>query len=121
MKAMEAWAPPSLAESWDNPGLAAGEPDARADRALVTLDVTDEALDAAVQTGASIIISHHPTIFKPLATLAGSSYSAQVVRRAIHDGISLYSAHTNLDRAHKGVSHAAAERLGLHSIEPLVP
>lgn len=121
VKAMEDWAPRSLAESWDNPGLAVGDPDAEVNRALVTLDVTEEVLGIAADTGATMVISHHPPIFKPLATLAGSSPSARIVRKAIRTGIALFSAHTNLDRAHKGVSHAAAERLGLHSIAPLVP
>ncbi len=121
VKAMDDWAPRSLAESWDNPGLAAGDPDDPVGAVLAALDVTDAALDAAAVSGVPMIISHHPSIFKPLVSLAGSSSSARIVRRAIREGTALFSAHTNLDRAPGGVSHAAAIRLGLFSIVPLIP
>jgi dinuclear metal center YbgI/SA1388 family protein len=120
MEAMERWAPSSLAESWDNPGLMTGDPDASVRTALITLDVTEESLDVAAGADASMIISHHPPIFKPLPSLAGDSLSARVIRKALRLGISVYSSHTNLDQAPGGVSHAAAEKLGLRVLSPLV-
>lgn len=121
MEVMENWAPSSLAESWDNPGLLTGDPGDHVRAVLITLDVTEAAIEVAVDAGASLIISHHPPIFKPLMSLSGQSLSARVIRKAIRSGVSIFSAHTNLDQAPGGVSHAAAEALGLRVLSPLVP
>lgn len=121
MEVMEKWAPSSLAESWDNPGLLTGDPDDPVRTVLITLDVTEESLEAAIDATASLIISHHPPIFKPLSSLSGSSLSARVIRKAVCRGISLFTAHTNLDKVPGGVSHAAAESLGVKVFSPLVP
>lgn len=39
VKVLNIWAPLSLKESWDNPGLLIGNPDETVDKVLVTLDV----------------------------------------------------------------------------------
>lgn len=121
MEVMKNWAPSSLAESWDNSGLVTGDPEDPVRAVLITLDVTEETFDAAISAGASLIISHHPPIFKPLSSLSGSSLSARVIRKSLSQGISLYSAHTNLDQAPGGVSYAAAEKLEVSVSSPLVP
>ncbi|MFC1509086.1 Nif3-like dinuclear metal center hexameric protein [Candidatus Omnitrophota bacterium] len=116
---METWAPPSLAETWDNSGLITGDPDRDVSHVFVTLDVTREVIDLAVQHGASMVISHHPPIFKPLYSLTGRSPTTDIITHAIKNDIALYAAHTNLDQAPGGVSWALAQKLDLHSIEPL--
>ena len=45
MKLMNQWAPPGLAESWDNPGLQTGRRDKDVRRILVALDVTEKNID----------------------------------------------------------------------------
>ena len=116
---METWAPPSLAETWDNTGLITGDPDRDVSHVIVTLDVTREVIDLAVQQRASMVISHHPPIFKPLYSLTACNPTADIVTHAIKKDIVLYAAHTNLDQAPGGVSWALAQKLDLHSIEPL--
>jgi dinuclear metal center YbgI/SA1388 family protein len=121
IEAMERWAPSSLAESWDNVGLLTGAPGDPVRNILIALDVTDESLCAARDSGASLVISHHPPIFRPLSSLSGTSLPVRVLREAIRADIALFAAHTNLDQAPGGVSHAAARLLGVETTTPLVP
>ena len=118
---MENWAPSQIAESWDNPGLAVGDPCKKVDTLILTLDITEQTLKLASKKRASLVISHHPPIFKPLSSLSGSSLPVRIITQAIKDDIALFSAHTNLDQAPGGVSMTLAETLGLSDITPLSP
>ncbi len=119
IETMEKWAPAGLAEDWDNPGLLTGSPEMQITSIVAALDVTEKTIDHAIKHGASVIVSHHPSIFKPLKTLAGTDLSLTVIRRALKENIALYASHTNLDQAFDGVSYALAETLGLADIQPL--
>lgn len=101
-------------EEWDNVGLLIGDARQTVHRILVTLDVTDGAIDAAVATGADLIVSHHPVIFSPLKQLESDS----IPYRLAASGISVICAHTNLDRAADGVNDTLAALLGLSDIHP---
>ena len=46
VKVLKAWAPLSLKESWDNPGLLIGSPDEPVDKLMVTLDVMMGTVDS---------------------------------------------------------------------------
>ncbi len=117
--AVECAAPLRLAESYDNPGLIAGDPDAEIGSALLSLDITEDVLDEARQLGAKMIVSHHPVVFHPLRRLTGSTYVERVVAGAIRDGIALYASHTNLDSAPGGLSWHVGRLLGLRNMELL--
>src|SRR5512145_2263389 len=58
--ALERRLPAQWAEEWDRVGLVIGDPKARATGVLVTLDATAEAVQRAVQRGASVLVTHHP-------------------------------------------------------------
>jgi dinuclear metal center YbgI/SA1388 family protein len=121
MEVMESWAPSSLAESWDNTGLIIGNPDNDVSHIIVTLDVTADTVTAAGSSQASMIISHHPPIFKPLYNLSGKNASTHIIAQAIKHDIALFAAHTNLDQVMDGVNCALAEKLGLQSVSFLSP
>ncbi len=61
---MEQLAPRSYAESWDNVGLMLGNRNAVVTGVVTTLDVTDEAVEYAIEQNCNLIVSHHPLIFK---------------------------------------------------------
>lgn len=100
---------------FDNVGLLVGDGRERVTGVLVCLDCTDEAINEAVQCGANLIITHHPVIFEPLKSVTEES----LVYRLIRNGISVISAHTNLDSADGGVNDTLAEILGLINIEKI--
>ncbi len=119
--ALTRWGPSDLAEPWDNVGLQVGDQAQPVLRGLIALDATPQVLAEAVATGANVVVTHHPLLFKPskrFAAGAGPSGLAFAFARA---GISLVSAHTNLDSARDGVSFALASQLGLSDTRVLRP
>lgn len=115
--ALEAWAPPGSAQSYDNVGLQVGDARRAVDRGLLALDCTPQVIDEAISIGASLIITHHPLIFTPLSSVTADAPSSHLALRLAEAGIALYSIHTNLDAAPGGVSFALAEHLGLTDID----
>jgi len=118
---LEAFANPALQESYDNTGLAVGDASAEVAGVLITVDVTEEIIDEAIQKGANMIVSHHPVIFGGLKKLTGRNYVERIVLKAIKNDIALYAAHTNLDKALGGVNFKIAEKLNLQDISVLMP
>ena len=113
VKALETYAPPHAAEEWDNVGLQAGSLQSPVERVLLTVDVTPEAVEEAVQKSAGLMIAHHPLIFHPLNSLADGEPVSEMLISLVRADIALYVAHTNLDRAPViGTAVALAEILG---------
>ena len=55
--------PLSFQEDYDNSGLQIGSPDSEISSAMVTLDITEEVVNEALEKKCDVIISHHPLIF----------------------------------------------------------
>lgn len=121
IKIIEERFPPSLAETWDNVGLQAGDPDVRIDKMLVALDPTEEVIQEAQSRGIGLILSHHPLIFKPLSTLREDRPAGCLMASLIRRGIALYAAHTNLDSGQNGVNDLLTRLMGLIDPEVLSP
>ena len=119
--AVERLAPLRFQDEWDNSGLQVGFPDAETGSVLVCLDVTEAVVEEAVAQQCSLIVSHHPLIFKALRQVSDATYQQRCVVRALAAGISVYSAHTSLDNAPGGVNHRIAEKLGLRDLRWLSP
>ena len=110
---IEEFAPLSLQEEWDNSGLSIGSPEDEVRAVLVGFDCTPELIDEAVETGADMVITHHPLIFRGLKKIDGNDPVTRAVIKAIRSGVAVYAAHTNADKVPDGVSGAMASRLGL--------
>ncbi|MCM1110708.1 MAG: Nif3-like dinuclear metal center hexameric protein [Clostridium sp.] len=121
LNAIEAEAPLSIQEDWDNSGLQVGDAGADCRGVLLCVDCTEAIIDEAVARGYNLVISHHPLIFRGLKRLTGSIPAERVAIRAIASGIAIYSSHTALDSASYGVSRQMAEMLGLEDIAVLEP
>jgi dinuclear metal center YbgI/SA1388 family protein len=118
---IESGAPLALQESYDNAGLAVGDPHMEISSALLCIDVTEKIIEEAIQTGANLVISHHPVMFHPLKRLTGRAVEERIVMAAIRNNIALYSAHTNLDNVLQGVNSKICSKLNLLNPEILVP
>ena len=110
---LDSFAPFDTAEEFDNVGLLLGDPDTEVKHCLIALDVTESVIDEAVEHGCNLIVSHHPVIFHPLRAVESGSLVARLIRA----GISVISAHTNLDKAPGGVNDALAAALGLQDVQ----
>ncbi len=119
--ALERWANPSLAASYDNSGLQVGDARRTVKCALIALDLTPAVLREARRREATLVVSHHPLLFHPLRQLTPDAYAQGLALRLAEERIALYSIHTNLDAAPGGVSHALAGVLGLREIRFLEP
>jgi dinuclear metal center YbgI/SA1388 family protein len=114
-------APLDLAESWDNVGLQVGDAGQEVTRGLVALDATPQVLGEAVRTGAQVVVTHHPLLFKPARQVIAGAGPGGIVWAFARAGVSLICVHTNLDAARGGVSHALAHQLGLQGCRALRP
>jgi dinuclear metal center YbgI/SA1388 family protein len=121
INALEAWAPRSLQEDYDNSGLQVGDPATEVTAAMVCLDCTEQVVEEAARAGCGLIISHHPVIFRGLKSLSGGGPVERTVLSAIRHGIALYAIHTNLDNVIDGVNGEIAARLGLTGVQVLDP
>jgi len=118
---MEEEYPLHLAESWDNSGLQIGSSDKKVGRILIALDLDSFVLKQAVEKQVDMIITHHPLFFKPMKNINYASPLGRMIKALVSADITVYSAHTNLDAAERGLNQALAEKLGLIDIEPLYP
>ena len=110
---MEDIAPLYLGYEWDNYGLLIGDENFNINSILVSLDVNEEVLKEAINKGANLIISHHPVIFSPLKSINRNNPKEKLVYDLILNGINVYSAHTNLDCAERGINYFLAQKLNL--------
>ena len=119
--ALEELAPLSFQDDFDNAGLQVGIKDKDVTGVLVCLDITEAVIDEAAALGCNLVVSHHPLIFHPLRQVSDSTYQQRCVMKAISGGITLYSAHTNLDNAEGGVNSRIASMIGLEDVDFLDP
>ncbi|GAW28415.1 Nif3-like dinuclear metal center hexameric protein [Carboxydocella sp. ULO1] len=118
---IEELAPRKLAAEWDNVGLMLGDPGAETDKVLVALDCTPAVAEEAIEQGAGLLVTHHPLIFRPLKNLRFDTAAGRLLARLIQNNIAVYSAHTNLDSAEKGINATLARALNLQDIQVLEP
>ncbi len=118
---LEEFAPPSYQEDYDNSGLLTGDASQAVTSILVTLDCTEEVVLEAVNTGANMIVAHHPIVFRGLKRLTGRNYVERTVILAIRHGVAIFAMHTNLDNVYLGVNRKIAQRLGLVNVRILQP
>ncbi len=113
--------PPSWAEDWDRVGLVLGEPDRAVRRVLCVVDCVPETVAEALDTGADLIVAHHPLLLRGVSSVAPTTYKGRIVHQLIKADVALFVAHTNADTANPGVSDALAARFGLVDLRPLDP
>ncbi|MEY4504377.1 MAG: hypothetical protein RL154_671 [Pseudomonadota bacterium] len=101
--------PFALSESWDSSGLQIGDLDSEIDTVFLSLEC-DSGVIKECPSG-SLIIAHHPLIFKPLKNLNFSLYPQSAIKEIIKKDISVIAMHTNFDTTHLNI--AFANSLGL--------
>jgi dinuclear metal center YbgI/SA1388 family protein len=119
--ALDAWCPFGTAYDWDNVGLQVGDPGATLTGGVIALDLTHAVLDEVLAQGGSVVVTHHPLIFKPLKRVAAGPGPSGLAFRCAAEGVAHVALHTNLDVARGGVSFALAGQLGLENVRALQP
>ncbi len=96
-------------ESWDNSGLIIGSMQNSIKNIYLSLDV-DSTLCEKLEEN-SLLITHHPLIFKGLKEINFDRYPSNIIKKLINKNISLIAMHTNYDKAHLN-RYVASEILG---------
>lgn len=108
--------PLELAYDWDNVGLFYGDIEKDTKKVLVTLDVTSDVIEQAIEMDADLVLSHHPVVIGGINKLSDASMVSDVIINAVKNDIAIYSAHTNMDTAKNGINQKLAELFDLEDI-----
>ncbi|QAT42898.1 Nif3-like dinuclear metal center hexameric protein [Aminipila luticellarii] len=119
--ALKKIAPAELAEPWDNSGMQIDLAQDEVKKILVSLEITKEVVQEAVTLGADLIVTHHPLYFSPLKRIDYKNIIGNYTVELIKNGISVYSAHTNFDKADRGNNFYLAKLLGLENLNSFEP
>jgi len=117
--AVEALWPPSGTEPWDAPGLLSGAPDAEVSSILLAVDAVRATVDEAVETGADLLLVHHPLLLRGVTAIAETTAKGAMLARLIRADCALIAAHTNADVVETGTSAVFAARLSLQDARPI--
>lgn len=115
------FAPPELAEDWDNVGLLIGDPADEIRSVLTCLTLTPNVAEEAITRGVQLVVTHHPVLFRPVQRLTAETSEGRMLLSLIQAGISVYSPHTSYDSAADGINAQLARLLGLGDVRPLRP
>ena len=113
---LEALAPRAMKMDWDNVGLLCGSRSAEVTKLLVALDPFEGVCREALDTGAQLIVTHHPLIFQAPRAITDDTALGRSVMLLCRNGISAINAHTNLDQVPGGVNDVLAQTLGLQNV-----
>ena len=95
---IENFAPLEIQENWDCSGYQIYLDEKDVQKVLLCLSITKNIIDQAIEQKCDMIISHHPLFFVPFE---------------FNKNITIYSAHTNLDKTEGGTTDTLIELLGL--------
>jgi dinuclear metal center YbgI/SA1388 family protein len=119
---LEQFAPTATAAEWDNVGLLLGNPADAVERVLTCLTVTPDVVEEAVRERVSLIVTHHPLLFRAVKKLTADTPEGKVVLPLLRAGIAVYSPHTAFDNCVGGINDVLCRFLfGITHPEPLRP
>lgn len=111
-------APGEWAQKWDRVGLMVGSPHWEVTKVAIALDPEPQLIDAAIEAGADLLITHHPLIFNPLTKIETDRGVGSIIEKALRSKLAILSLHTNIDLAPEGLAQFLAIKLGLENIRP---
>ncbi|OGI01268.1 MAG: Nif3-like dinuclear metal center hexameric protein [Candidatus Melainabacteria bacterium GWF2_37_15] len=100
---LETFAPPELAEEWDNSGWQVFLGNKNITKIMLALSPTEDVIESAVNKGCELLITHHPMFYTSLN----------------HRNLQVYAAHTNLDFAPRGIAERLMKMFKLEKEETL--
>lgn len=118
---LETLAPQYMKMEWDNVGLLCGSAARPVKKILVALDPFYHICEEAAETGADLLVTHHPLIFHPQRSVTEEDAVGRCILFLAAHGIAAVNAHTNLDQAPGGVNDCLAAVLSLQRVETLAP
>lgn len=111
---LDSLSPFALQESWDNSGLLVGAMSDEVEAVYLSLDVDTTLLESVAPH--SLLIVHHPLIFKGLKELDFNLFPSNLLQQMIKKDISLIAMHTNFDTTHLN-KYVASQILGYTDLQ----
>ena len=118
---LDTFAPATLAESWDNVGLLLGDPQSIVNGVMTCLTLTPDVAAEAIRQRASLIVTHHPILFRPVQRLTTETTEGAMLLSLVQAGVAVYSPHTAFDSASEGINARICDRIGLTGVQPIRP
>ncbi|MFT4555172.1 MAG: dinuclear metal center YbgI/SA1388 family protein [Planctomycetaceae bacterium] len=112
-------APAELSEDWDNTGLLIGQQNDPVSSIMTCLTLTPDVAEEAVSKGASLVVTHHPILFRAVQKLTDETSEGRMLLSLIRAGVAVYSPHTSYDSAYEGVNRQLADSLNLANVKPI--
>ena len=97
-KELDKISPFNLQESWDNSGVIVGDLEQEITDIVLSIDVDEELIELLDEN--TLLITHHPLIFKGLKQLDFKQYPSNLISKLIQKNISNIAMHTNFDITH---------------------
>lgn len=116
---LEEFFPISTAQSWDSVGLVSGDLSQPIERIHFAVDPTLSVITEAIESGANLLVTHHPLLLRGIKSVATTSGKGKAVTALVVGDLALYCAHTNADVADEGVNDALVAALQLTDAEAL--
>lgn len=116
---LRAIAPRELEEDWDNGGLQINMGKEEVNKVLISLEITGDVIQEAVNLGADFIVTHHPLIFNKIDVVDAETITGNYIIKLIQHGITVYSAHTAFDSVFGGNNDYLADLLDLQKVRKL--
>ena len=120
VRLLDEFAPPALAEEWDNVGLLVGDRGRAVCRLMTCLTLTPATVAEAIEHKADLIVVHHPLPFRPVSQITTDTTVGRLLWDLIGERMAVYSPHTAFDSARGGINQLLAVGLGLKHVEPLM-
>jgi dinuclear metal center YbgI/SA1388 family protein len=95
---LDSISPFELQEKWDNSGLLVGSLSSEVNNIYLSLDIDSNLINNIEEN--SLIITHHPLIFKPISNIILEEFPSKLIIEMVKKNISLISLHTNFDKTH---------------------
>ncbi|UQS84385.1 Nif3-like dinuclear metal center hexameric protein [Bombilactobacillus thymidiniphilus] len=114
---IEHWAPLAHKMPHDPTGMQLGDLRRPVKHVLTTLDVRPEVVQEAINQQVDFIFAHHPLVFRPARNLDLANPQNKMYADLLKHNITVYAAHTNIDKANPGMNDWLAQALNLRDIK----
>lgn len=105
--------PRNIQEEWDNSGVQVGNINQEVKNVLLTLEITPESINEAINNNCNLIICHHPIIFPNTNSIDQNHFKGKKIIEAIKNDIVIYASHTPSDLS--GFNEFILEKMGYKS------
>ena len=117
LAAIDRRAPFSSAAEWDAVGLQIGDPEREVSAMAVVHELTGRILDGILSSGAELVVTYHPLLFRPLSSVTAVPGAEGRVLTLAERRVAVISVHTNWDAAGGGSSDSLAAALEIRDPE----